>query len=128
MNSSNLPPELHDLEKALLSRNQFARHDDTRARIMARVKKELARAREQSSAGTWHFAAAVAASILVCLNLMMSAVNNTDWNTRTAAARQNRRAVMQQLHEVLPELSELEIRRYALFVTGSSIQIDVDEP
>ena len=78
-----LPSELQRLERSLAAGGGVGPPEGLRRRVMADVRSELRRERVR---GGWAFAAAVAATVALWMNLSLSATQATDYGLRCDAA------------------------------------------
>jgi hypothetical protein len=117
MDDQPLPSELQRLERDLRARPLPAASDGLRERILdslqARVKTEESRSR-------WQFAAAVAATVLLWMNLSMSATQATDFGLGPREARKSVEEITQQIQQLVPEFSRDEARHRALLLHAGS--------
>ena len=127
MNESELPDELERLERELAERPCPERSADLRDRVLRLVEAELDGAELRRAeparprAGGWlSFAAATAATVLVWINLSMSAANATSYDLRLPAGPHALDETTRQIRELLPEMSEQETRRYAVILQGGA--------
>lgn len=111
-----LPDDLRQLEEELIASRSPGPSPEFRDRVLGGVQHELAvelqASRRQSR---WAFVAAVAASVLVWMNLSISATTVTGDDVRLAATADVDR-LAGEIHELLPELSETEARRQAFLL------------
>jgi hypothetical protein len=76
MENEQLPPELQELEHTLASRSLPEPSAELHQRILADVQVQL---RAERRSDRWRFAVAVAAVVLIWMNLSMSATQATDF-------------------------------------------------
>ena len=98
-----LPPELEWLEQDLAGRACPEPSHDLRRRVMTDVRAELRRDRARRN---WAFAAALAATVALWMNLSLSATQATDYGLRCdghAAATDAGPRQIDLLRELLPE-------------------------
>jgi hypothetical protein len=126
MNEPELPDELERLERELAERPCPEPSADLRDRVLRLVEAsldgaELRRAEPaRPRAGGWlSFAVATAATVLVWINLSMSAANATSYDLRLPAETDAVDETARQIRRLLPEMSEQESRRYAMILQGS---------
>jgi hypothetical protein len=117
MDQQQLPPELQRLEQELADCPGPAPPAELRQRVMEGVRAEL---RGRSLRNGWPFAAAVAAAALLWMNLSLSATLATDYNTRPYTSAPPVKEVAEQIQKLLPELSEREALRQAIFLKAGS--------
>ena len=122
MNEPELPDELERLERELARRPCPGPSADLRDRGIRTVEAELRRAElPPTRAGGWlSFAVATAATVLVWINLSMSAANATSYDPRLPAEPHALDETTRQIGELLPEMSEQEARRYAVILEGGA--------
>ena len=117
-----LPPELSELERQLAARGGPAPDAHVKLRVLRAVQAEL-RSRESwrlRRKHAWHFAAGVAAAVLLWLNLSLFAANHTEWNFNRNDSRGETLAMAREIRELLPELTEGEaLRQAALLQTNA---------
>ncbi|HYG74046.1 MAG TPA: hypothetical protein VEK08_03490 [Planctomycetota bacterium] len=123
--SDELPPELSELEQQLRARRVPAGGEVYKQRVLQAVMNER-RATERPSArlkraaSAWTFAAAIAAAVLLWLNLSLIAVSDTQLRAGAGGSSDERREAVQQLLEAVPELSiEDAQRQVLLFEAGA---------
>ena len=100
---SSLPPELQRLEHTLAEHPRVAPPDDLRLRVMADVRSELRRERAHDG---WAFAAAVAATVALWMNLSLSATQATDYglrSDRSVAMPASTPSQLELLQELFPQ-------------------------
>ena len=111
----SLPEELAQLEEELAARPLPEPPPGLRGRILAAVRNRApAPSPVAVRGGLLPFAAAVAALLLVCMNLSMSAVNRTDWDVWGSTERVDVATQARELQQLLPDLPEGEASRIAL--------------
>ncbi len=127
MNDPGLPRELEHLERALARRPCPEPSAGLRDRVLRTVEAELALAaprRAESlrnrSGGWLSFAAATVATVLVWVNLSMSAANATSDDRRPPVEPHALDETAQQIRDLLPEMSEQEARRHAVILQGGA--------
>ena len=119
MSLSDLPDDLSDLELELTRRRQPP-PAGLRNRVMAAVVRELNRpALGERRAGMWQFAAAVAAAMLLAVNLSMSVANNTEWGPARQIDQQKVAALARRIGGLAPQLPEREPVRQAWLLQSS---------
>jgi hypothetical protein len=111
----SLPEELAQLEKELAALPRPDPSVGLRGRVLAAVRHEARAPSPAAGRGSFvSFAAAVAALLLACMNLSMSAANNMDWDVWGSADRRVDVASQAlQLRQLLPELSQQEAAQIA---------------
>ena len=112
-----LPDELGKLEEELMNVCREKPSKEFRDRLLMTLEKELVvelpPATERSR---WAFAAAVALSVLIWMNLSISATNSIGRHGQVAWSASEIDQVVADLHELLPELSSSQTRRYAMLL------------
>jgi len=134
MEDSRLPPELERLEGDLARRLTPAPSADLRDGVMRCVEAELASARPERNgqangrpSGWWAFAVAMAATVLVWLNLSLSAAHATSYNLHLAVEPESTDLAARQIRDLVPEISRRDARRYAAVLrAGSSLVVAPD--
>lgn len=129
MEDPRLPPELERIERDLAERSTPAAPSDLRDGVMRCVEAELAAVRpeETESAngrpnGWWAFASAMAATVLVWLNLSLSAAHATSYGLHLAAEPGSADRAARQIRDLLPEISRRDAQRYgAVLQAGSNL-------
>jgi hypothetical protein len=98
-----------------------------RDRVLQAIEAELvlaapslAESPRARSGGWLSFAAATAATVLVWVNLSLSAANATSYDLRLSAGPHALDEATRQIRAVLPEMSEQEARRYAVILQGGA--------
>jgi hypothetical protein len=132
METPRLPPDLERLERDLAGRPRPEPSPKLRDRVMRDVRAELEhavvasaerveteRVRRQRS-GWMTFAAGLALSVLVWLNLSLSAAQATSYEWHRRAGPRSVDVTARQIRKLLPELSPQEARRHALIVQVGS--------
>lgn len=121
MDDLQLPEELAGLEQRLAARPLPEPSPGLRGRVMAAICQEgLRHSPVGASAGVWRFAAAVAALLMLCLNLSMTVANHADWDVWGGPGRRDVASRARQLREGVPELSEPEALRVARVMDSGS--------
>jgi hypothetical protein len=127
MNEPELPPELERLERALARRPCPGPSAELRDRVLRTIEAELvlaapgqAESARTGSGGWLRFAVATAATVLVWVNLSMSAANATSHDLGPPAGPHALDETARQIAELLPEVSEQEARRYAVVLQGGA--------
>ena len=112
-----LPPDLQRLEQDLAARERPQPPDLVKQRLLCSVRTELHRSRTR---GRWAFTLAMAATVLVWLNLSISATQATDCGLGLKAPHQSVRSHVEQIHQLLPDLSPQEATRQAVLLRAGS--------
>ena len=113
MEDFKLPKDLSGLELELAARAIPEPSPELRGRVMLAIRQESVESPAVDAAGTWRFAAAVAAALLLLLNVSMSVANHADWDVWGRPQKQDVASVARKLRETVPELSEREALRVA---------------
>jgi hypothetical protein len=108
----DLPPELEQLAARL--RELPSPASELRGRVLGEVRREL---RREAAGSAWWYAGAVAASVLLLLNLSMSAARVTDFHLRPAARPPADARAVARIQQLAPELSPQEARRQAALLS-----------
>lgn len=127
MNGPKLPSELERLERELARRPRPEPSAGLRDRVMRAVEAELGRAEpcraeppRMRAHGWLGFAVAAAATVLIWMNLSMSAASATRYEMSVPAEPHTMDETARQLRDLLPEISEQEARRYAVILRGGA--------
>ncbi len=112
-----LPPELERLEARLAARERPQPSHQAKQRLLCSVRAELRRSRAQSR---WAFAAAMAATVLVWLNLSLCATQATDCGLELGGPRQSLESGAEQIHQLLPDLPPREVTRQAVLLRAGT--------
>jgi hypothetical protein len=118
MSEFKLPPDLAELENRLADRPRAEPSAHLAARVRAATRTVL-RPTPPTSDG-WQFWAAVAAVLLVGINLSMSVAADTDWNLTRPADPAPLAATAERLRAMAPELSDDELQRQALLLRAGA--------
>jgi len=129
MEDPRLPPELERLQRDLAQRPAPAPSADLRDAVMRCVEVELGAVRPEQNglangrpSGWWAFAVAMAATVLVWLNLSLSAAHATSYSLHLASEPGSADRAARQIRELLPEVSRRDARRYAaVLLAGSNL-------
>ena len=128
MEDFRLPKDLSRLEQELAARAIPEPSPELRDRVVAAIRQESIEMPTVGLAGTWRFAAAVAAVLLLLLNVSMSAANHADWDVWGRPQQQDTASVARKLRETVPELSEREALRLACSMQSTSPLIPAVRP
>jgi hypothetical protein len=122
METPQLPPDLERFERLLAGRERPEPSTDLRERVIRSMEAELLQAElpPQRPNGWWTFAAATAASVVLLLNLSLSAARATSYDLRSADGRQTLLTSVRQIRKLLPELSYREAMRNAVTIQACS--------
>ena len=115
MNDPELSPELAHLERRLATRSRIEPPPNLGPRVLAATQIALRR-----ETGTWRAWAAMAAAVLLGINLSMSVAADTSWNLGPTADPGAVEAVADRLRALSPDLPEDEIRRLMLLTKAGS--------
>lgn len=115
-----LSAELRALEDELAGRARPECSPQMRGRILQAVRRETSRAAAQR--GWVQFTAAMAATVLLVLNLALLAGRDIGFPRRSSVSAESTQRLAAQLREVLPELSPKEAERQAvIYQTGGTL-------
>jgi len=117
MDDFPLPPELHEIERLLAARERQQPLPEMKQRLLCSVRAELGRSQVRSR---WAFAVAVAASVLVWLNLSLCATQATDCGLGLGGPRQPVEDAAKQIHQLVPDLPQREALRQAVLLRGAT--------
>jgi len=121
MDDLRLPEDLQELERKLAARAMAEPSPGLRDRVIAAIRQESAHPRHAGEAiSLWRFAAAVAANLLLCLNLYMSVAKHADWDVWGERGQVDVTSAAELLREAVPELSEQEASRMARVMASGS--------
>jgi hypothetical protein len=110
-----LPDELRQFEEELIASRSSEPPTELRERVLGEVQHALAvELRASRRQSRWAFAASVAASVLVWMNMSISATTATDCRVPLASSAAEMDRLTAAIHELLPELSAENARRQAL--------------
>jgi hypothetical protein len=117
MEDCTLSAELQQLECDLSNRLILEASAGLRQRVLDDLRSRLRRERSRSR---WQFALAVAATVLLWINLSMSATQATDYRLRLDGDNRTIEETADEIQRWAPELSAPEARREALLLQASS--------
>ena len=121
MNSNDqLPPELAELESSLASRRRVEADDDLRRDVLVGVRAEL-HDPLQTSNNWWSFAAAVAACLLLGLNLAIASVSVSDYSPDANVDTADVDKATKLLQDLLPELTDEQARQHSMLLAGARL-------
>ena len=123
MEPSDLPPELKSLEQRLAARSRPQPPAGLRPRVLAAVRHELAAQPARTRwgrSGSWQYAAAAAAGILLVLNLLMSMGNRNDFPASRAANGADIQQAAARICELVPFITPEDAKREALVLRAGS--------
>jgi hypothetical protein len=112
----DLPPELRAIESLLAARPLPEAGSAERARILAAVRTELTFKACAKPWSWWRFAAALAALVLLWLNLSISAVNCTEVVLSVEEQQGNEQAALAQIQGLIPDCTGEEAQRQLLLL------------
>lgn len=112
-----LPSELRRIEQ-LLSARPLPRHSENmKERFLSDARSEL---RRQKGRARWAFAASMAASVLVWLNLSISASQATDYGISLQSPQQSVEEIAGEIRQLLPDISPQEAKRQAVLLRAGA--------
>jgi len=120
--NDQLPTELGELEASLASRNRATPDDGLRQDVLAGVRAEL-HAPLRKSNNWWSFAAAVAACLLLALNLAIGSVDISDYSSGASVNTTDVDEVTRLMRDLLPELSQEQARRHSMVLGGARLRL-----
>jgi hypothetical protein len=122
MSDASLPPDLADVERQLGHRPAAEPSAEFSDRILASVRDALRYRPAVAAAptGGWRSWSAVAAALLVGVNLSMSAAANTDWHLTADCEPVQITELTDQLRALAPDLPASELRRQALLARAGA--------
>ena len=112
-----LPPELEGLERLLAARERRQPPPEMKQRLLFGVRAELHRSQDSSR---WAFAVAVAATVLVWLNLSLCATQATDCGLALRGPHQPVEDQAEQIRQLLPDLPPREAMRQAVLLRAAT--------
>ena len=113
----SLPPELQRLEPHLAARERPQLSYQAKQRLLCSVRAEL---RRSQARGRWAFAVAMAATVLVWLNLSLCATQATDCGLELDGPCPPLKDRAEQIHQLLPDLPPREAMRQAVLLRADS--------
>ena len=126
MEEKQLSPELQRLERLLADRPMPDTPAALRGRVLGGIRVELCRNRLHDR---WKFTAAMAATVVLWINLSLSATQATDYGLQLGSPQPLGRAVAEEIQEVLPELPPREVLRQSMLLqAGSKLAWSTDLP
>jgi len=117
MSSQDLPPDLAALERELMARDRPSPPSALRQRVLDGVRRDH---RRPPRLPAWQFAAAVAAALLLGINLSVSVANNLSGHLADGLDKERLDAEAERLRGLVPELSDQEVYRQALLAQGAA--------
>ena len=124
MTDPDLPADLAELERRLADRPRVGPSGGLGPRVLGAARLVL---RPRPAAASWRSWAALAAAVLVGVNLSMSVAANADWQLTADVEPEQIDATADRLRAAAPELSERELRRQALlYRAGAGLTPTVD--
>jgi hypothetical protein len=106
----SLSQELQRVEQDLAARRRAQPSSQLREQCLRTLRAEL---RRQAARSRWTFALAAAASVLVGLNLSLSASQATDYGFRLDGRQQSVQRTAEEIRRLLPEVPPQEATRQA---------------
>ena len=124
MTDPELPSDLADLERRLADRPRAGPPAGLGPRVLDATRTAQ---RPRPTVTSWRSWAALAAAVLVGVNLSMSVAANADWQLTADVEPEQVDATADRLRAAAPELSERELRRQALlYRAGAGLTPTVD--
>ena len=122
MNSDRLPPELQRLERELAARPRPQPSADLRDRIVGQMQSALVRNGlvREGSRNRWTFVVALAISVMLWMNLSLSATRATEHDLRFGGEPPSVAELTDELRRAAPELTEQEATRQAVLLRAGS--------
>ena len=117
MENFPLPPELQWLEQHLAARQCPQPLPAARERFLCSVRAELRRSQASSR---WAFVVAMAATVLVWLNLSLCATQATDCGLALDSPHQPVENGAEQIQQLLPDLNPREAMRQAVLLRAGT--------
>jgi hypothetical protein len=117
MEAWQLSAELQELERALAGRPLPEPSAHLRQKVLGDVRRRLPADRGKAR---WQFAVAVAAMVLLWLNLSLAATRTTDCGLRLGGLGQSIETACRQIEQLVPELSPEQSRRQAILLRAGS--------
>ncbi|MCP4379148.1 MAG: hypothetical protein GY794_23625 [bacterium] len=119
MNANNqLAHELTELETELANRNLAQVPDDLRRNVLADVRNQL-HAPRRTSSNFWSFAAAVAACLMLGLNLAIASVSVSDYSPAVPVNTADVDEATRLVKKLLPELTDEQAKRHSMMLTAA---------
>jgi sulfite exporter TauE/SafE len=112
-----LPPELAGLEQDLAARPRGQPSAHLKSHCMGELHVELL---QQQSRRRWAFAIVIAASVLVGMNLSLSAGQATDCGLQLAGPRSSVRDTADEIRRLLPDMPPREVIRQAILLRAGA--------
>src|SRR5262245_18433700 len=110
MSEQELPPDLAALGRRLAARPHVEPPSDLQVRVLAATRNALLDpATSATASSNWQVWIAVAASILLGINLSMSCATNTTWAFAPAFEPGHNAMTAEQLQALAPDPSESEL-------------------
>ncbi len=117
MENFPLPPELDRLERHLAARERPRPSDQAKQRLLCSLRAELRRSQARSR---WAFAVAMAAIVLVWLNLSQCATQATDCGLGLDGLHAPVENGAEQIRQLLPDLTPREAMREAILLRAGT--------
>ena len=119
-----LPLELQQVEQDLAARPRGEPSQELKRRCLQDLQSELRRQRRECR---WAFAAAIAASLLVGLNLSLSASQATDFGFRPDGREESVQEMAAEIERLLPDFAPREAMRQAMLLRAASSVVPCPE-
>ncbi|MDP6634764.1 MAG: hypothetical protein QGG42_07695 [Phycisphaerae bacterium] len=113
-----LPPELSELEASVANRRRDKADADLRRDILANVHAELQTPLKKSN-NWWSFAGAVAACLLLAMNIAIGSVDVSDYSSDAGVNTTDVNETTRLVQDLLPELSREQARRHSMVLSGA---------
>jgi hypothetical protein len=117
MDNFPLPPELEQLERQLAVRERPQPLSQAKQRLLCSVRAESRRSRARSRRA---FAVAMAATVLVWLNLSLCATQATDFGLELDGRQPPLENDAAQIQQLLPDLAPSEAMRQAVLLRAGA--------
>jgi len=112
-----LPPELEQLERHLAARERSQPPRALKQQVLHGMRADLRRLQARSR---WTFAAAMAATVLVWLNLSLCASQATDYGLELDGRHQSLGNDAEQIQQLFPDLPPREAMRQAILLRAGA--------
>jgi hypothetical protein len=113
----SLSPELQRVEQDLAARRRAEPSGQLKEQCLRTLRAEL---RRQATRSRWTFALAAAASVLVGLNLSLSASQATDYGFQLDGRQRSVQRTAEEIRRLLPEVSPQEAMRQAVLLRAGA--------
>jgi hypothetical protein len=108
-----LPPELQRIEQLLTARPPLLPSSRLKDNFLCSLQVEL---RREQTRARWAFAVAMAAIVLLWLNLSLSATQATDYGITLHCRQQSAEGIAEEIRLLLPDLTPQEAKRQAVLL------------